>query len=84
MQYRTTYTWNRTNNGNAATLGYLTGKLIFKHRSNLLLGLEYTWFMNSLDFYGKYTNTFNANIERDFSIKGNKMNMLGFSVGILF
>ena len=87
MQYRTTYIWNHQNNyenDGSTTLGYLTGKLIFKRKSNLLLGLEYTWLFNSLDFYGKYTNTFNANIERDFTIKGNKMNMLGLSVGVSF
>ena len=89
MQYRTTYNWNcRDENSTAATLGYLTGRLNFEYKlksnSNLLLGLEYTWFLNTLDFYGKYTNTFNANIERDFSVKGNKINMLGISVGLNF
>ena len=91
MQYHTTYIWNRPKDSEydyPVPLGYLTGRLIFKQsisdRSNLLLGLEYTWFINTIDFYGKYTNTFNANVERDFGIKGNKMNMLGFSVGILF
>ena len=91
MQYQTTYIWNRQNNSeydNAIPLGYLNGKLVFKQKlsgkSSLLLGLEYTWCFNTLDFYGKYTNTFNANVERDFSIKGNKMNMLGFSVGLSF
>ena len=84
MQYRTTYIWNQTKYDNAATLGYLTGKLIFSHKSNFLLGLEYTWFMNTLDFYGKYTNTFNANIERDFKVKGNNMSMLGVSLGLSF
>ena len=91
MQYQTTYIWNRPNDAeyeDAVPLGYLTGRLVFKQRlsdrSDLLLGLEYSWYLNSLDFYGKYTNTFNANIERDFTVKGNKMNMLGLSVGISF
>ena len=91
MQYQTTYVWNYPNDAeydNAEPLGYLTGRLTFNRRlsdkSNLLLGLEYSWFLNTLDFYGKYTNTFNANIERDFTIKGNKMNMLGLSVGLSF
>ena len=91
MQYQTTFIWNRPNDAeyeDAVALGYLTGRLVFKQRLserlNILLGLEYSWYLNSLDFYGKYTNTFNANIERDFIIKGNKMNMFGLSVGISF
>jgi hypothetical protein len=46
--------------------------------------MEYTWFLNTLDFYGRYTNTFNANVQRDFIVKGEKMNMIGVSVGISF
>jgi len=69
-------------------LGYLTGRLNFKHRisqkSILQFGLEYMWFLNGIDFYGKYTNTFNANIQRDFRVKGNKINMFGVSVGLSF
>jgi len=91
MQYQTTYIWNCIKDNehqNAAPSGYLTGRLNFKYKisdkSHLLLGLEYAWFFNTLDFYGRYINTFNANIERDFSVKGNKMNMLGISVGISF
>ena len=88
IQYRTIYSWNSGEYGDPFTPGYLIGRLNFKYRmgnkSSLLLGLEYTRFFNTLDFYGKYTNTFNANIERDFSVKGNKMNMLGISVGISF
>ena len=89
MQYQTTYIWNRNNEYDDQTsLAYLTGRLILSQKvtrkSNLLLGLEYTLFLNKLEFYGKYTNTFNANIERDFLIKGNKMNMIGIFVGISF
>jgi|GEM_PF-1722848 len=89
MQYHTVYSWNhKENEEDSSSLGYLTGRLNFNYKLsqklNLLMGLEYTWFFNTLDFYGKYSNTFNANIERDFSIKGNKMNMLGVSVGISF
>jgi len=88
MQYKTKYIWNYNANEyeNGTVLGYLTGRLNFKYKlannSNLLFGLEYMWFFNSLDFYGRYTNTFNANIERDFMVKGNKINMLGISVGM--
>jgi hypothetical protein len=91
MQYQTVYIWNSAEDNehqSASVLGYFTARLNFKyklsHRTQLLLGLEYTWFQNTLDFYGRYTNTFNANIERSFSIKGNKMNMLGVAVGISF
>jgi hypothetical protein len=91
MQYETRYIWNYLSGYNyeePVSLGYLTGRLNFKYRlsqkTNLLFGIEYQWFMNTLDFYGKYTNTFNANIERDFSVKGNRMNMIGIAVGISF
>ena len=88
MQYETTYIWNRLDvSDNPATLGYLTGRVNFKFKrskSTLMLGLEYTRFFNTLNFYGQYINTFNANMERSFSIKGNKMNMIGLSVGTSF
>ncbi|MCL2649821.1 MAG: hypothetical protein FWD60_02195 [Candidatus Azobacteroides sp.] len=89
MQYQAVYSWNyKDTDGYAdpSPLGYLTGRLNFKYKlsekSSLLLGLEYTWFIDTLDFYGKYTNTFNENIQREFSVKGDNMNMLGISVGI--
>lgn len=90
MQYNTMYVWGYKNSENydtePAMFGYLTGRLNFKYKispkTSLLFGLEYTHFFNTLDFYGKYSNTFNGNIQRDFIIKGNKVNMLGISVGI--
>ena len=92
MQYNTMYVWGYKNsdyNDNGSNmLGYLTGKLNFRYKispkSSLLFGLEYTYFYNTLDFYGSYCNTFNGNIQRNFIVKGNKMNMLGISVGISF
>ena len=92
MQYNTMYVWgyktSENNNEAPVMLGYLTGRLNFKYKiapkSNLLFGLEYTHFFNTLDFYGKYSNTFNGNVQRDFIVVGNKMNMLGISVGISF
>ena len=92
MQYNTMYVWGHTNSGSSdnqsVMLGYLTGRLNFKYRisakSNLLFGLEYTYFFDTLDFYGRYYNTFNGNVQRDFTITGNNMNMLGISVGISF
>ena len=93
LQYRTLYVWN-CKNGNensydgATHPGYLVGKLNFKYkfsqRSSLLFGLEYTYFLQTLDFFGRYTNTFNANIQRNFNVKGEKMNMIGISVGLSF
>ena len=92
MQYNTTYVWGYKNSGNndddSNMLRYLTGKLNFKYKispeSSILFGLEYTYFYDTIDFYGSYYNTFNGNIQRDFIVKGNKMNMLGISVGISF
>lgn len=67
-------------------LGYLTGRLNFRYkispRSNLLIGLEYTYFFDAINFYGKFTNTFNGNIQKEISTRGNKMSMLGISAGI--
>ena len=92
MQYNTMYVWGHKNSGSSDSesvmLGYLTGRINFKYKisakSNLLFGLEYTYFFDTLDFYGRYDNTFNGNIQRDFTVKGNNMNMLGISVGISF
>jgi hypothetical protein len=91
MQYKTTYIWNYAEDyeyDDPVPLTCLTGRLIFRYalsrKANLLLGLEYSRSLNTIDFYGKYSNTFNANIERDFNVKGNKMNFLGISVGISF
>jgi len=93
MQYRTLYVWNCKSgdeNGYAQPnqLSYLTGRLNFKYKlsqkSSLLVGLEYAWFLNTLDFYARFTNTFNANVQRSVIVKGEKMNMLGISVGISF
>ena len=87
-QYKAKCIWNSDEYDSQASLGYLTGRLNFKYRlsqkSSLQFGLEYTWLLNSLDFYGKFTNTFNENIQREFSVKGNKINMFGISVGISF
>ena len=91
MQYQTKYIWNskgKDEYGEPPVLGYCNGRLNFKYKlsakTSLLFGLEYTWFLNTLDFYGKYTNTFNENVERDFTVKGNKVNMFGISAGISF
>jgi hypothetical protein len=87
-QYRAKYVWNGDEYETTGSLGFLTGRLNFKYRfspkASLLFGLEYTWFLNSPNFYGKFTNTFNENIQREFTVKGNKITMLGISAGISF
>jgi len=92
-QYRTLYVWNCKSgdedyHAHATYPLYMAARLNFKYKfspkSSLLVGLEYSWFLNTLDFYGRYTNTFNANIQRNFIVKGEKMNMLGISVGLSF
>lgn len=90
-QYEALYLWNSLNGNNYETpiaLGCLNGRVNFSyrlsHRSNLLLGIEYTWFLNTLDFHSRFTNSFNANVWKDYRVKGNRMNMLGLSAGISF
>ncbi len=91
-QYYTTYTWGHSsgddNTSDSEMLGYLSGRLNFKYKlnpkSSLLLGLEYTYFFSAVNFYGKYSNTFNGNVQRSFEVKGNNMNMLGISLGLSF
>lgn len=91
-QYNTTYTWG-TGSGDeyepdSQMLGYLTGRLIFRYRldkgANLLFGLEYSYFFDTMTFSGRFSNTFNGNVRRSFSVDGNNMNMLGLSVGVSF
>ena len=92
VQYQTRYIWNRNSkrkeDEDAATSSYISFRYNFMYKLNnevsLIFGFEATPFLNTLNFYGEHINTFNANVERDFSIKGNKMNMLGFSVGLSF
>jgi len=93
LYYKTMYIW-KYNDGNEKsydntsnpTLGYWCGRLNFKYKlskkSEILLGIEYMWFFSTVDFYAKYTNVFNENNERSFTREGNKMKMLGLSVGI--
>jgi hypothetical protein len=92
MQYQTTFIW-KYNDGNEyeydnsnPPLGYLNGRLNFRYKrsqkTHISLGLEYTWYFSTIDFYAKYTNTFNANVNRSFIVEGNRMNMLAISLGI--
>lgn len=92
MQYNARYIWNckETNEDydSKKNPGYLNVRLNFKRKisekTNLLLGLEYTHFLHTVDFYAHYSNSFNANIERKINVEGNRMNMLGISVGLSF
>ncbi len=89
MMYRADYMWlNDDSYSDGTALGYLTGRLNFAYRlnrnTNLLFGFEYTWIFDRADFYADYTNTFNGNVYGSYYKKGNRMNMLGLSVGVSF
>lgn len=93
MQYHATYRWGMNacdeyGPYNGDMLGFFTGRINCRYKikpgTSLLLGLEYTYFFDAMDFHGRYSNTFNDNISRSFMSAGNKMNMLGISVGISF
>ncbi|MDR1756688.1 MAG: hypothetical protein LBR65_07015 [Culturomica sp.] len=90
-QYHTTYVWGKhideEYGSTTETLGYLTGRLNFKYkmqRMSLLFGVEYTCFFDRMHFYGRYSNMFYDNIQKDIQVKGNNMNMLGISVSASF
>ena len=66
----------------------LVGRLRFVYHTpqgfDLLLGLEYTWFTTRADFSETYTNYFNHNIVKTYRHEGNRLHMLGMSVGVSF
>jgi hypothetical protein len=96
MQYETRFVWrydesdkdNYEYNKKNSPLGYLNvrmnAKYKYSEKTNILVGLEYTRFFSSIDFYGRHVNMFNHNIYEHIIVEGNKMNMLGLSVGISF
>ncbi|MDR1670920.1 MAG: hypothetical protein LBR57_00175 [Alistipes sp.] len=93
MQYNATYRWGGNKNKEYTSdtpLGYVTGRLNFKYKmggrgaANLLLGMEFTHFFDTPNFYGRFTNTFNGNVQRYFMVEGNRVNMLALSVGVSF
>jgi hypothetical protein len=92
MQYNAMYRWggNKSEEYTSDTpLGYVTGRLNFEYnmggrRTNLLLGIEFTHFFDTPNFYGRFTNTFNGNVQRRFMVEGNRVNMLALSVGVAF
>ncbi|NDW12898.1 hypothetical protein D0T50_08330 [Bacteroides sp. 214] len=88
MEYRSTYEWSRNPTSDGVMLGYLTLRLNFRYKiwpkSSLLLGLEYSYFFDTLNFYSSHTNVFNGNIQRRTETKGDNMSMLGITVGVSF
>lgn len=88
MQYNASLFWMADEGYSETTLGYLTGRLNFSYplstRVNLLLGLEYTCYFTRPTFSAVYTNSFNYNIVKEYRIKGNRVNMLGVSLGFSF
>ncbi len=97
MQYNALYVWGVDVSdadvadeyaSGAGPAGFVTGRLNFKYRIKpalgLVFGLEYTYFISRMNFYGKYSNTFNGNVQRSFNAEGNNMNMLAVSAGISF
>ena len=92
MQYNASYMWGRNvgqeSYSDSEMLGYVNARLNFRYkisaRASLLFGLEYTYFFDTIDFYGKYSNTFNGNVQKSITVEGNNMNMLGLSIGLSF
>ena len=91
MQYTVRYHWfgkDEYDYNNSVSLGYLAYRLRFackvSPKLNLLFGCEYTWYFTPADFSETYTNYFNPNITKTNYYKGNKINMLGLSLGVSF
>ncbi|MDR2968561.1 MAG: hypothetical protein LBV32_03025 [Tannerellaceae bacterium] len=91
-QYRTTYAWGRDfdydeDYPEVLPMGYLTGRVNVQfpltRKLDLMLGLEYTHFLTEINFQTRYVNTFNENIRKDITVKGNRANMIGLSVTLL-
>jgi len=88
MQYIARYQWFGRDEYSESALGYLTGRLRFAYhitpRQSLLFGVEYTWHFTRANFSETYTNYFNYNIVKTKTYEGNRLNMLGLSLGISF
>jgi len=90
MQYTIRYQWFRQDEyySSAASLGYLALRLRFAYqmspKTNLLFGVEYNWHFTRANFSETYTNYFNHNIVKTIHHEGNRLNMLGLSLGISF
>ena len=91
--WEASYVWGKSAGDNhyntgGEMFGYVVGRLNFRYEistsAHLLVGLEYTHCYRSANFYGRFRNSFNNNIQREFALPGNKMNMLGLSLGLSF
>jgi len=91
MQYIARYHWfgqDEYGYSYKASLGYLAFRLRFAYhimpKSNLLFGIEYTLFPVRAEFSESYTNYFNHNLTKTINHAGNRLNMLGISLGVTF
>ena len=89
MQYIARYQWFDLGEYNKTyPLTYLAFRLRFAYhispKINLLFGIEYALYPERLNFSETYTNYFNRNITKTIDHEGNRLNMLGFSLGISF
>lgn len=90
-QYDAVYTWNCGDIDQEdfpPNQFFLTGRIKMSYKlspkSSLILGMEYSQFLNAMDYRQKFTNSFNANVWTNQTIKGNKINTFGLSLGIEF
>ena len=90
MQYIARYQWFDQDeySSNSYPLTHLDFRLRFAYhisqKHNFLFGIEYTWYSERINFSETYTNYFNHNIVKTIHHEGNRLNMLGLSLGISF
>lgn len=89
LEYRARYSWNESEYGtDTSAPGYLTGRLNVKYKvaqkMSLLLGLEYMWVFDRLNYSASFSNVYNQNIEKVVHVQGERMSMLGLSLGLSF
>ena len=88
MQYKANYCWFKQDEYNNPTIGYLAGRLRFSYhlasKRYLLVGFEYHWYFTRASFSETYTNYFNYNIVTTNYYEGNRLIMLGLSLGVSF
>ena len=89
MQYIARYQWFDLDEYNKSyPLTYLAFRIRFAYhissKLNLLFGIEYNLYPERVNFSETYTNYFNRNIVKTINHEGNRLNMLGLSVGISF
>jgi hypothetical protein len=92
MQYRTIYEWGVGSPDSMYGMGGMaalwTARLKVRYSlgrsTSLLAGLEYSGFIDRINFHTSFTNTFNHNVGREIHTSGNRMHQIGLSVGIAF